>query len=150
MKVELEEPAQIEVRAIDVVPDEHAIWCTVGDRTTPFANTIEFRSWSQDGDFIWFLLGTHNTYKAKPEELMRVVVLKQHGERPDPKSAQFDNAKFLESRPRDKPKLDCGCDESKALRAELTRVTRERDYLLTGVSESEARVMRAELAKEKT
>lgn len=48
----------------------------------------------------------------------------------------------------------CSCEESLALRAELdvTRadllaVTAERDYLLTGCSASEVRVMRSELAK---
>lgn len=42
----------------------------------------------------------------------------------------------------------CGCDESIALRAALEAVTAERDYLLTGITDAEARVMRQELAKE--
>ena len=66
------EPEQIEVRGIDVVPYECAIWCTVAD-SEPFANTIEHRSWSDDGEHIWLMLGTHNFYKCKPDEMVRVV-----------------------------------------------------------------------------
>jgi len=39
-------------------------------------------------------------------------------------------------------------NRARQLRAELAEVTRERDYLLTGVSDSEARQMRIELQKE--
>jgi len=47
-------------------------------------------------------------------------------------------------------KAVCGCDEANALRAELKAVKAERDFMLTGWSESEIRVMRQELAKERT
>lgn len=42
----------------------------------------------------------------------------------------------------------CNCDESLELRAELKIVRAERDYMLTGLSPTEIRVMRQELAKE--
>lgn len=51
-------PATKQVRAIDVRPYQWAIWCTVGRDTRPFANAIESRRWSEDGQTIWFLLGT--------------------------------------------------------------------------------------------
>ena len=96
-------PELTEVLAIDVVPYEHSIWCTVGD-SKPFANMIEMRSWSEDGEHIWFMLGTHNFYKAKPDETVKVVA-GERGERLEPKSLfyerhpQFDNEKFMAARP---------------------------------------------------
>lgn len=42
----------------------------------------------------------------------------------------------------------CGCDDSKALTAELAKVTRERDYLLQFCDPKEARAMQVELAAE--
>lgn len=103
-------PEQIEVRAIDVVPYEHAIWCSVGGGE-PFSNTIELRSWSEDGEHIWFMLGTHNFYKAKPDEMVRVVVVAPRGERKELRpvfsidAPQFDNEGFLAKRP--KPRSVC-------------------------------------------
>lgn len=43
---------------------------------------------------------------------------------------------------------ECGCDDSKRLRAELERVTRERDYLLEFVDPKEVLQMQRELADE--
>ena len=107
-QVDIEEPEQVEVRAIDIVPYEAAIWCSVAD-SKPFANTIEHRSWSEDGQHIWFMLGTHNFYKAEPDAMVKVVQLART-ERIEPKSLfdktpQFDNEKFMAARP--KPKHQC-------------------------------------------
>ena len=66
------EPEQVEVLGIDVTPYDYAIWCSVGDGK-PFANTIEHRSWSDDGQHIWLMLGTHNFYKCKADEPVRVL-----------------------------------------------------------------------------
>ncbi len=66
------EPEQVDVRGIDVIPYEYAIWCTVGGGE-PFANVVERRSWSDDGQRIWLMLGTHNFYDCKPDEMVRVV-----------------------------------------------------------------------------
>lgn len=66
------EPEEIEVLGIAVLPYQYAIWCSVGGGE-PFANTIESRSWSDDGEHIWLMLGTHNFCKCRPDELLRVV-----------------------------------------------------------------------------
>lgn len=101
-------PEQVEIRAIDVVPCEAAIWCTVGDSNKPFANPIEHRAWSDDGQHIWFMLGTHNFYKAAPDDMVKVVQLPRT-ERREHKSLfepvvglQFDNEAFLRARPKHK------------------------------------------------
>lgn len=96
-----QEPEQIEVRAIDIVPYEHAIWCSVGD-SAPFANSIVSRRWSEDGKHIWFMLDSHNFHKAAPDELVRVVqtCAPGTGHKPsyDPQG-RFDNATFIAARP---------------------------------------------------
>jgi hypothetical protein len=73
--VNSEEPALVKKRAIDVLPYVNAIWCTVAG-SKPFANTIESRSWSEDGSKIWFMLGTHNFYDAAPDAEIEVVEVK--------------------------------------------------------------------------
>lgn len=70
--VAMDSPELKRVRARDVVPYHWAVWCTVGDGK-PFGNTVEHVSWSEDGEHLWFLLGTHNTYKAKPDEEVELV-----------------------------------------------------------------------------
>jgi hypothetical protein len=65
-------PETKKVRAIDVVPYRWGLWCTVGD-SKPFVNDIEGVSWSDDGQHIWFMLGTHNFYKAEPNEIVELV-----------------------------------------------------------------------------
>lgn len=100
------EPEQIEVRAINIVPYEHALWCTVGD-SKPFANTIARRSWSEDGESIWFMLDTHNFAKYKPTEMVRVVQKTRNQYAPARRqNDQYDNAMFLEGRPRPKRKCE--------------------------------------------
>lgn len=61
------------VRARDVLPYHWGIWCRVGDDPKPFVNTIEGVSWSEDGQHLWFMLGTHNFYKADPDEEVELV-----------------------------------------------------------------------------
>ena len=101
------EPELVEVRALDIVVYEAAIWCSIEDGK-PFANTIEHRGWSDDGEHIWFMLGTHNFYKAAPDDMVKVVQLPRT-ERREPKSLfapvhglQFDNEAFLRARPKHK------------------------------------------------
>lgn len=38
-------------------------------------NQIAIRRWSEDGKKIWFGLDTHNTFSAKPDDLVSVVAL---------------------------------------------------------------------------
>lgn len=73
--VNSEEPTLVKKRAIDVLPYVNAIWCTLAG-SKPFANTIENRSWSEDGSKIWFMLGSHNFYDADPEAEIEVVEVK--------------------------------------------------------------------------
>ena len=68
----LSKPTIIQKRAIDVTPHNHALWCSVGG-VAPFANTIEYREWGEDGKEIFFGLDTHNGFSAEPDELMAVV-----------------------------------------------------------------------------
>lgn len=100
----MSEPEQVEVRAIDIHPYEAAIWCTIAD-SEPFANTIEHRGWSEDGERIWFMLGSHNFYDAKPDDMVSVVLCTPAYAPPRPFSEQYDNEVFLAARP--KPKHKC-------------------------------------------
>lgn len=70
---ELIPPEQVQIRARDVKPYHWAVWCTVGDSTRPFANTIVSRKWSEDGEKIWFMLDTHNFDSAGPDEMLWLV-----------------------------------------------------------------------------
>lgn len=68
------EPTVIQKRAIDVTPHNHALWCSVEglNKGEPFANTIEYRGWTEEGDIV-FGLDTHNGFTAKPDKMMAVV-----------------------------------------------------------------------------
>jgi hypothetical protein len=65
-------PERVTMKAIDVVPHRWAVWCAVEDGE-PFANEIVTRSWSEDGEHIWFMLETHNMIKARHNEDLEVV-----------------------------------------------------------------------------
>lgn len=75
-------PVVVQKKAIDVTPYNHALWCSVGD-SKPFANTIYWRSWSDDGTKILFGLDTHNGFSAAPDELVGVVEVR------GPESAEY-------------------------------------------------------------
>ena len=69
------ETTVIQKRAIDVTPHTHALWCSVKglNKDKPFANTIEYRDWGEDGSYISFWLDTHNGFSADPNEFMSVI-----------------------------------------------------------------------------
>lgn len=92
-------PEMKKVRARDVVPYEWAVYCTMGDDPKPFANAIELVKWSEDGQHLWFLLGTHNTYKAAPDEEVELVPCVQ--DLPDDYMAKVrrEHAKTIAARP---------------------------------------------------
>lgn len=76
--LDAEAPPELrKVLARDVVPDEWAVWCRFTDDEfygrKPFANTIEYVTWSEDGEHLWFTLGTHNFKKVRPDELLELV-----------------------------------------------------------------------------
>jgi hypothetical protein len=66
------EPKTVRIRATDVRPYRWALWCSV-DGGEPFANPIEGRRWSEDGQHIWFMLDTHNFYKAAPDDEIELI-----------------------------------------------------------------------------
>lgn len=68
-------PETKRIKARDVRPYHWGIWCTVGDDPKPFVNSIEGRSWSDDGSKIWFMLGTHNFHCAAPDEELDLVAV---------------------------------------------------------------------------
>jgi hypothetical protein len=138
------DPQQIEIRAIDIVPYEHALWCSIGD-SKPFANTIEHRGWDDDGEHIWFMLGTHNFYKAAPDELVRVVDLYPAGTtkpmRHEGKSLfsrndtdQYNNERFLAERPKrpidEQAHLELGASIARRYLARLIEHTPEQEAWL--------------------
>lgn len=96
------DPDEIELRALDIVPYRFGIWCTVAG-SLPFVNPIVHRSWSEDGEYLWFMLDSHNFHKAKPDDMVKVVPLDCRHDHFDPK--QSDNDAFLAARP--KPKHKC-------------------------------------------
>ena len=71
----MDEPKVIQKRAIEVTPHNHALWCSVDSLNggKPFANTIEWRDWSEDGKTIDFGMDTHNGLRAAPNKLIPVV-----------------------------------------------------------------------------
>lgn len=85
----MSQPTFVRKRAIDVTPWRHAIWCTVGGGK-PFANTIESRSWCENGTRIWFLLGTHNFYSARPDETIEVIEVELAPYRDSSRVAEWD------------------------------------------------------------
>jgi hypothetical protein len=74
-----EKPPTVKIKAIDAKPHRYALWCSVagedGKQGAPFANEIGPRSWSDDGQHIWFMLDTHNFFKAKPDEELELIPL---------------------------------------------------------------------------
>lgn len=90
----------VRIKAIDVIPHHWAVWCTVGDRPKPFSNEICSRRWSEDGEYIWFLLDTHNFLKAAPDEELELVPVR-HAHRSEKFLADIieRDRKVMEQRP---------------------------------------------------
>lgn len=65
--------AQVEMRAIDIKPNRWALLCTFRGSDRVIENPIGPRRWSEDGESIWFMLDSHNTFNARPDELVSVV-----------------------------------------------------------------------------
>jgi hypothetical protein len=92
-------PAMQNVRAIDVRPYEWGIWCTVEGSPKPFTNVIEMRKWSEDGQSIWFMLGTHNFHNAKPDDILTLVPLSEAVKRYVTLETDAEQDAFVRSRP---------------------------------------------------
>lgn len=68
----MSEPETKSVRARDVQPWFWGQWCSIEDGE-PFTNVICSVRWSDDGEHLWFMLETHNFFKAKPDEILELV-----------------------------------------------------------------------------
>ena len=72
------EPEFVKIIARDVVPYRYGVWSSVaGDE--PFANQIVHMKWSEDGEHLWFGLESHNTVKARPDEVLELVEMSPLG-----------------------------------------------------------------------
>lgn len=67
------EPTFLTLLARDVKPYHYGLWSSVGGE--PFANCICAVKWSEDGEHLSFVLESHNFYKVKPDEEVKVVDL---------------------------------------------------------------------------
>lgn len=68
----MSEPSTTPVTARDVVPHEWALWCSV-DGSLPFANEIVAVRWSEDGQYLSFMLESHNFMRAAPGESLDLI-----------------------------------------------------------------------------
>ena len=72
------EPDFVKVLARDVVPYCYGVWSSVANGE-PFANQIVHMRWSEDGEHLWFGLESHNTMKARPDEMLELVEMSPLG-----------------------------------------------------------------------
>ena len=93
------EPEFVKVLARDVVPYLYGVWSSVADGD-PFANQIVHMKWSEDSEHLWFGLETHNTVKARPDEVLELVEMSPLGSYAKKKADEW----VLPPRP--KPKMD--------------------------------------------
>lgn len=63
----------VKVKAIDILPNHYALWCSVGG--DPFPNDIGERQWSDDGEFIYFILESLNTLRLRPDQEASLIKL---------------------------------------------------------------------------
>ena len=83
------EPESVMVKARDIKPYHYGVWCSIEDGE-PFANTICYIRWSDDGKHLWFGLETFNTMKVEPDEEVEVIPERgEHGQRTRDKYANW-------------------------------------------------------------
>ena len=75
---EQKKPEFVKVLARAVVPYFYGFWSSVAGGE-PFANQIVHMRWSEDGEHLWFGLETHNTVKARPDEVLDLVPMSPGG-----------------------------------------------------------------------
>lgn len=66
------EPESVKVLARDVRPYHYAVWFTY-QGGEPYANAIMSVRWAEDGEHLLFGLESHNTLKARPDEVLELV-----------------------------------------------------------------------------
>lgn len=67
-----ERPEETEVFASDVRPYEWARWDSI-ESSEPFSNTIVSVKPSDCGEFLWFMLETHTFFKARPNDVLKLI-----------------------------------------------------------------------------
>jgi len=82
------EPECVKVLARDVVPYLYGVWSSVAGGE-PFANQLVHMRWSEDGEHLWFGLETHNTVKARPDEVLELVEMSPLGAVAKKKAAEW-------------------------------------------------------------
>lgn len=112
-------PPTVMVKAIDVKPYRYAQWCSIGDGE-PFANDIGPRRWSDDGEYIWFMLESYNFFKARPDEILELIPFEDRY-RPEESLAASDkrDAEIMAKRPTkaDVPKPCPACGVTSVLQS---------------------------------
>ena len=111
MATEYDESKVLKKKAMDIVPNHYAIWCTIGDSDTPVLNPIVSRRWSEDGKKITFMLDSHNFMFKLPDEEVDVVEYEMYPNNPDlmAKCDQND-ADRMKVRPDGKPTCSGRCN----------------------------------------
>lgn len=69
--------SHLKVRARDVRPYHHAFMTIPFEGGEPGANAVCGLRWSEDGEWLWLYLDSHNTYKARPDEELELVDISQ-------------------------------------------------------------------------
>ena len=82
------ESESVSILARDVVPYRYGVWSSVAGEE-PFANQIVHMRWSEDGEHLWFGLETHNTVKARPDEVLELVEMSPLGTLAKNKAAEW-------------------------------------------------------------
>jgi hypothetical protein len=67
-------PETEQIIARDVVPYEWALWCRVAGGEA-FANHIVGKRPSECGEYLWFMLDSHNFWKVKPDDVLALIPL---------------------------------------------------------------------------
>ena len=71
-------PDFVKVLARDVGPYRYGVWSSVANGD-PFVNQIVYMRWSDNGEHLWFGLESHNTKKARPDEVLELVEMSSLG-----------------------------------------------------------------------
>ncbi len=62
----------VPVRSADVKPYEWSLWCRI-EGGEPFMNEIVGVRPSECGQYLWFMLDSHNFLKTKPDDVLHLI-----------------------------------------------------------------------------
>lgn len=63
---------KVTIKACEIQPYKHALWCSVGDCKEPFWNDYVVKRWYENGEKIRFMLDSFNYDEHSPDELVEV------------------------------------------------------------------------------